>query len=563
MKKFIFLLAFLVPWILSAQEEQIVNIDPGGWGGIINIDPGGSLDVLLDSVQNWIWVSKDNQTGTETGTMIYPYNTIQEGIDVATSGDVVIVLEPVSGIAYAEHLVIATDSVRLMTLEGQTVRVELQSSSSTGLLVTGDGVIIGGGSGMGFTFSANAGRMIELAADEVDVEITYNTIIVDGGGTMGISVGAAGATRLKVKHNLFIVASGQGGFFATKNLDDVDISNNEFQGADSTSSYAIQFSGFNGGAIYDNYIHKGQTVGGGFASGIFPHTNTSDPHTSDSLEIYNNIVQNCSNGIRLGHSNGADMKENYVYNNILQYNSRGIFVHNDAQVFPATYDIYNNNFSDNTNNVVNDHATGLNIGLNTFDEATIIGNLATTTTTVLTPLSTGEVDTLETADVTEVTLDTLNVNYITVNDFLFYQSHGAMTYVSTAGTQTIGTGGTFERLNEGAIAYTAAHLNDWTHDDGRLTYTGAESQHFIIHVDVTIESDEVTALVQIQLAKGGSTIAGTNMQEDYTVQDTDASMGFSWIEEMATNEYLEVFGTSDTNGDTFFVHNITFTVTQQ
>ena len=199
----------------------------------------------------------------------------------------------------------------------------------------------------------------------------------------------------------------------------------------------------------------------------------------------------------------------------------------------------------------------------TISDSLILERLATPTTTVLTPTATGNIDTLETADITEVTLDTLNVNYITVNDFLFYQSHGAMTYVSTGGTQTIGTGETFERLNEGAIAYTSAHLNDWIHDDGRLTYTGTESQHFIIHVNVTIEGDEVAQLIQIRLAKGGSTIAGTNMQEDYTAVDTDDSMGFSWIEEMATNEYLEVFGTSDTNGDTFFVHNITFTVTQQ
>ncbi len=172
---------------------------------------------------------------------------------------------------------------------------------------------------MGFTFSADAGRMIEMAADENDVEISHNTIIVDGGGTIGINIGAAGATRLKVKHNLFLVDSAMGGFFADKNLDDVDISYNEFQGADSTSSYAIQMSGFLDGIISYNYIHKGQTVGGGFASGIFPHTNTGTPHVSDSLEIFNNIVQNCSNGIRLGHSNGADMKEIYVYNNILQH----------------------------------------------------------------------------------------------------------------------------------------------------------------------------------------------------------------------------------------------------
>lgn len=143
------------------------------------------------------------------------------------------------------------------------------------------------------------------------------------------------------------------------------------------------------------------------------------------------------------------------------------------------------------------------------------------------------------------------------------QHAGAQTNVSTSGTQTIGTGGTFERLNEGAIAYTASHLDNFTHDDGRLTYTGAPDLHFLIIVNVTIESDEATALVQIRLAKGGATILLTNQQHDFRATDTDASFGFSWTEEMSTNEYLEVFGTSDTNGDTFLVHNIAFTITQQ
>ncbi len=77
----------LIPALIFSQESKIINVDPDGWGGVINIDPGNSLDLLLDSVQNWIWVSKDNQTGTETGTMIYPYNTIQEGLDAASDGD--------------------------------------------------------------------------------------------------------------------------------------------------------------------------------------------------------------------------------------------------------------------------------------------------------------------------------------------------------------------------------------------------------------------------------------------------------------------------------------------
>ena len=182
----------------------------------------------------------------------------------------------------------------------------------------------------------------------------------------------------------------------------------------------------------------------------------------------------------------------------------------------------------------------------TISDSLILERLATPTTTVLTPTSTGLIDTLETADIGDVALN----------------HSGGLAYVSTEGTQTIGTGGTFERLNEGAIAYTSDHLSDFTHDDGRLTYTGTVTKHFAISANVTIESDEVTALVQIRLAKGGSTIAGTNMQEDYTVQDTDASMGFCWILELATNEYVEVFGTSDTNGDTFVLHNLTMCIKQ-
>ena len=137
---------------------------------------------------------------------------------------------------------------------------------------------------------------------------------------------------------------------------------------------------------------------------------------------------------------------------------------------------------------------------------------------------------------------------------------GGLVYVSTLGTQTIGTGGTFERLNEGAIAYTAEHLADFTHDDGRMTYTGTVTKHFGISVNVTIESDEVAALLQIRLAKGGSTIVGTTMQRDFTAQNTDGSWGFCWILELATDEYLEVFGTSDTNGDTFVLHNLTMCI---
>ena len=226
-----------------------------------------------------------------------------------------------------------------------------------------------------------------------------------------------------------------------------------------------------------------------------------------------------------------------------------------------------------------------------------IPDLASNNTVVFTPTSTGNVDTLETTDLATAditvtgdwTFDNIVVDTITLENGATIQNgetdtltltetvvkiegdlfvtgattiehSGGLVYVSTLGTQTIGTGGTFERLNEGAIAYTADHLADFTHDDGRMTYTGTITKHFKIGVNVTIESDEVAALLQIRLAKGGSTIAGTTMQRDFTAQNTDGSWGFCWILELATNEYLEVFGTSDTNGDTFVLHNLTMCI---
>ena len=279
---------------------------------------------------------------------------------------------------YTETLNFTKDSILLFSFGGPDVTfVNLLQSSNRGFLIAGDGIKVGGGSGMGFTFSADGGRMIELAANEADVEISHNIFVVDGGGTIGVNVGAAGATRLKVKDNTFKISSGQGGFYATKSLKDCEITGNEFIGQDMSSGYAIQMSGFYNGIIADNYIHADTTNGTrGFASGIFPHTVTSDPHASDSLRIFNNIVQDCANGIRLGHtSQTADMKALFIYENIIQHCTDGIEIANDAQVYPGTYDIYNNTFSDNTNHVNTSHATAANYGLNTFDELVAINGI--------------------------------------------------------------------------------------------------------------------------------------------------------------------------------------------
>ena len=83
---------------------------------------------------------------------------------------------------------------------------------------------------------------------------------------------------------------------------------------------------------------------------------------------------------------------------------------------------------------------------------------------------------------------------------------GGLSFLSTEGEQTIGTGGTFERLFEGNMAYTGVHLDDFTESDGRLTYTGSVLKHFDISAYMSIESGEVAQRIEIRIAQGGTTI---------------------------------------------------------
>lgn len=239
----------------------------------------------------------------------------------------------------------------------------------------------------------------------------------------------------------------------------------------------------------------------------------------------------------------------------------------------------------------------------TVQDSLILENLASDNLTVLSPTATGKIDTLETSDASEITFDTLSVDFIDVtndidvgdtiefdNGAKIYNTHadtayieetvikiegdlhitghvtseksGGLTYVSTPGTQTINTGGTFERLNEGAIAYTSAHLYNFTHDDGRLTYTGTPTIHIIISVTLAVESGEVAQETNFRIAKDGTTIAATNMPITFTALDFAANTPLKWLDEVATNSYYEIFGTSDTDADEFDINTLVFTITE-
>ena len=59
--------------------------------------------------------------------------------------------------------------------------------------------------------------------------------------------------------------------------------------------------------------------------------------------------------------------------------------------------------------------------------------------------------------------------------------------------------------------------------------------------------------MEIQLYKDGALITEIKDRHDFTAVDTDDSMGFTWLLTMATNEYVEIHGTSDVDADEFTV----------
>ncbi|MBA7568551.1 hypothetical protein ES708_10280 [subsurface metagenome] len=133
-------------------------------------------------------------------------------------------------------------------------------------------------------------------------------------------------------------------------------------------------------------------------------------------------------------------------------------------------------------------------------------------------------------------------------------------YISTAGTIAVTTGGTFEKAIGGTIAYTPGYLHNFLHSAGTLTYKGGAVGHFIVTTFVSIESGENAQVVKIRLAKNGTSIAGTEMTRDFTAQNRNSVLGTTWTLDLEPDDYVELFVTSDTNGDDVVFNNLTFNV---
>lgn len=114
---------------------------------------------------------------------------------------------------------------------------------------------------------------------------------------------------------------------------------------------------------------------------------------------------------------------------------------------------------------------------------------------------------------------------------------------------TIGTPGTFVKSNWNATGVQSSTPRNFTIDNtGRLTYVGTPTRHQ--HVACTISFSVAVAAakeIEFRLAKNGTVIAGSRVIVNTNGATSKLSTALHWDVMLATNEYLELWVTNNTD----------------
>ncbi len=281
------------------------------------------------------------------------YNTIQAAITAAGAGDTVLVYPGI----YAEDLVVNTANLTLKSESGKELTT-IQLVDGVGIDIQGgaSNFTLGGAEGKGFAIVSSVGGTtfdIQLANAPSGVEISYNAIDTTGHATMGISVGAAGATGLTIDNNTFTGDDSPDGSIWGPNVVDITVTNNTLDGV-GLVSYGIQFSGVTGTSTISNNTIENYKGAGGIV--------ISNGAGTSGLTISNNDVSESANGIRFSdycaQGTPGDMTTVTVVQNILTNNAKSIRVGDGAHVLASDFTIENNNIAGSTTwGLQNEHAT--------------------------------------------------------------------------------------------------------------------------------------------------------------------------------------------------------------
>ncbi len=295
-----------------------------------------------------------NQTLTGDGTTVNVLSedaSIQNGIDVSADGATITVADG----TYTEDLTVNKSDLTLQSVNGRDdTTIQLVDGVGVNIGSGGTGFTLGGSSLSGFEILSGGATTFDVQLENApsDVEISWNTINTTGNATMGISVGAAGATGLNVNKNIFTAGDLGDGSIWGPDMIDVSVSDNTFIGpaAKAASGYAVQFSGMTGTSlIQDNTIND-------YGMGIVMSNGTG----TDGLEIKDNTVDDCRIGVLLAqYSPGTygDMDNVTITDNILTNNTTGLQINDGANIKAGNFTIQNNSFMGNTTGLANNHTT--------------------------------------------------------------------------------------------------------------------------------------------------------------------------------------------------------------
>ncbi|MHC4501430.1 MAG: autotransporter outer membrane beta-barrel domain-containing protein, partial [Planctomycetota bacterium] len=179
-----------------------------------------------------------NQTLTGEATTVNVLSedaSIQNGIDVSASGASITVADG----TYTEDLTVDKSDLTLRSVNGRgDTTIQLVDGVGIDIGSGGSGFILGGdldgdpdnGVDNGFEILSGSATTfdIQLKNAPSDVEISWNTIDTTDNASMGISVGAAGATGLNINNNIFTAGDLGDGSIWGPYMVDVSVTDNTF-----------------------------------------------------------------------------------------------------------------------------------------------------------------------------------------------------------------------------------------------------------------------------------------------------------------------------------------------
>jgi hypothetical protein len=252
-----------------------------------------------------IFVDINNNSGTEDGSANYPFNTIQEGIDVAVSGDMV-------GVApgtYHEKLLV-TAGLQIVGTDPSTTIVD---GMGTGTVVTMQGASLLKGFTIQHGKASFGGGIAVIGNPTIKNNIIQNNIHTSGGAGSAIygNISSAIITNNIITGNIgdTQAVSGAISFF---NASSPYIANNVISNTHGYAAINLTLPTGNRPVIVNN------TVVNNVAAGIKVDTRVNQ----NGMIIANNIVSGNSAGIQMEYGTPANLpilQHNDVFGNSANY----------------------------------------------------------------------------------------------------------------------------------------------------------------------------------------------------------------------------------------------------